>query len=318
MKQKHEDQLKEITDKLEQGIKEVFSSERYREYLSVMNRFHNYSFGNLVLILMQKPDASLVAGYKTWQTMERQVKKGEKGIMILAPCLKKKVILVEKIDPKTGEIIEDSNGNVIKERQEVQYATFHPVAVFDVAQTEGKELPSLADELKGQVADYSVLMDAVKKAAPAPIRFEPWEEEKKGYYSPVQNEIVVKEGMSELQTIKTTIHETAHSILHSNPVLNKDRATVEVEAESVAFVVCQHLGLDTSDYSFGYLAGWSSNKELPELKSSLSIIQKTSHELIEQIDRTVFKNTNNLDISMQMEIQEQKIPDLADTHRHRR
>lgn len=318
MRQLQEDKLKEITDKLEEGIKKVFSSDRYKEYLSAMNKFHGYSYNNLLLIMMQKPDASLVAGYKTWQSMERQVKKGEKGIMILAPCPKKKVVYIDKIDPRTREPVRDREGNIIKERKEINYATFHPVAIFDVSQTEGKELPSLAGELKGQVPDYTVLLDAIKEVAPAPVRFAHWEESKKGYYSPAEQEIVIKSEMSELQTVKTVIHETAHSILHSDLTIEKDRSTAEVEAESVAFVVCQHLGLDTSDYSFGYLASWSSDKGLPELKSSLSIIQKTSQQLIEQIDKAISKRTNNLDISAELADQEQKIPGLGDIHRHRR
>lgn len=318
MKQGQDNRLKEITEKLEAGIKDVFSSDRYRDYLSTMNKFHGYSYNNLLLIMLQKPDASLIAGYKTWQTLERQVKRGEKGIMILAPCPKKSIVYTDKVDPQTMEAVKDEDGNAVKEQKEIRYATFRPVAVFDVSQTEGKELPSLSQELKGQVPDYPVLLDAIKEAAPAPVRFDSWEESRKGYYDLMKKEIVIKSDMSELQTIKTAIHETAHSILHSDPTMKKDAPTMEVEAESVAFVVCQHFGLDTSDYSFGYLAGWSSGKELPELRSSLSTIQKTSSELIEQMDKAISRYTNNLDISLEIAAQERKIPDLVDTHRHRR
>ncbi|WP_270269303.1 ArdC family protein [Enterocloster clostridioformis] len=317
-KKGHSDKIKELTKKLEEGIKEVFTSGRYREYLSTMQKFHSYSYNNSMLILLQKPEASYVAGYKTWETMERHVKKGEKGITIFAPCPYKVKKPVEVYDSKTGQVKRDIHGKPVTEEKEITYASFKAISIFDYSQTEGKPLPELAKELQGEIPDYMVLMDSIKEVAPAPIHFDSWEQSKKGHYDLANKEIVIKSGMSELQTVKTAIHETAHSILHKDQAHVKDSATMEVEAESVAFVVCQHLGLDTSDYSFGYLAGWSSNKELPELKSSLQTIQKTAHELIENLDTTILKNTNNIDISQCIADEPMKISSIADTHRHRR
>lgn len=317
-KKGYSDKIKELTDKLEAGIKEVFTSDKYREYLSTMNKFHNYSFNNSMLIHMQKPEASYVAGYKTWETMERHVRKGEKGITIFAPCPYKVKKPVEVYDSKTGQVKRDIHGKPMMEEKEITYASFKAISIFDISQTEGKPLPELAQELKGEIPDYMVLMDSVKEIAPVPIRFESWEQSKKGHYNLANKEIVIKSGMSDLQTVKTAIHETAHSIVHKDQAHVKDSATMEVEAESVAFVVCQHLGLDTSDYSFGYLAGWSSNKELPELKSSLQTIQRTSHEVIESLDRAILKNTNNIDISLSIADDSMKISSIGDIRHHRR
>lgn len=324
--------LKELTDKLEAGIKEVFSSRKYKDYLKAMSRFHGYSYNNTMLILLQKPDARLLAGYKTWQGMERNVKKGEHGILILAPGKKKFTKYMDKIDKETRKPVLDKDGNPVKVRKEIEYLTFHPTTIFDVSQTEGKPLPSMTEELEGQVTDYPIIMDSLKEVAPAPIRFDSWEDTKKGYFSPLLNEIVIKSGMSELHTVKTGIHETTHSILHGGTGNLKDSATMEVEAESVAFIVCNHLGLDTSDYSFEYLATWSSNKELPELQKSLSTIQKTAHDLINKLDQAIARrsrdlsveepdlsrDTNNRDISLEIADREPEIPTLLDTHRHRR
>lgn len=312
------DKIKELTDKLEAGIKEVFTSGRYREYLSAMNKFHSYSYNNSLLILMQKPEASYVVGYKTWETLGRHVKKGEKGITILAPCPYKSVKYVEVVDPNTGQVKRDEQGNVMKERKEISRASFKAILIFDISQTEGKPLLELAKELQGEIPDYKILMDSIHEVAPVPIQFDTWNETKKGHYDLAKREIVIKSGMSELQTIKTAIHETAHSILHKDKAHAKDQATMEIEAESVAFICCQHLGLDTSDYSFGYLAGWSSNKELPELKASLQTIQKIAHGVIEQLDKAILKYTNNLDISRCIADEAMKIPSIGDTHRHRR
>ena len=317
-KKGHSDKITELTDRLEKGIKEVFESSRYREYLSTMNKFHNYSYNNSMLILLQHPEASYVAGYKTWLTLDRHVRQGEKGITILAPCPYKVKKSVEVIDDKTGQVKRDSQGKPMTEEKEIAYASFKAISIFDISQTEGKPLPELAKELQGEIPDYMILMDSLKEVAPAPIRFEEWDKSKKGHYDLVDKEIVIKSGMSELQTAKTAIHEMAHSILHKDQAHIKDSATMEVEAESTAFVVCQHLGLDTSDYSFGYLAGWSSDKELPELKSSLQTIQKTAHEVIESLDRAILKNTNNLDISLSIADEPMKISSIADIHRHRR
>lgn len=239
---------------------------------------------------------------------------------------------MDKIDKDTRKPVLDQDGNPVKVPKEIEYLTFYPTTVFDISQTEGKPLPVMAEELNGQVTDYGIIMDSLKETAPAPIRFESWEESKKGYFSPLLNEIVIKSGMSELQTVKTGIHETAHSILHSGTNNLKDSATMETEAESIAFIVCCHLGLDTSSYSFPYLATWSSSKELPELKSSLSTIQKTAHSLIEKLDQAISKrirehsieeqelsrDTRNPDISLETVHQEPEIPALPDTHRRRR
>ena len=331
-KKNPEDKLNELTDKLEAGIKEVFSSQKYKDYLKVMSRFHGYSYNNTMLILLQKPDARLLAGYKTWQGMERNVKKGEHGISILAPSKKRFTKYMDKIDKDTRKPVLDQDGNPVKVPREIEYLTFYPTTIFDISQTEGKPLPVMAEELNGQVTDYGIIMDSLKETAPAPIRFESWEESKKGYFSPLLNEIVIKSGMSELQTVKTGIHETAHSILHSGTNNLKDSATMETEAESIAFIVCCHLGLDTSSYSFPYLATWSSSKELPELKSSLSTIQKTAHSLIEKLDQAISKrirehsiegpeisrDTGNPDISLEIADREPEIPALPDTHRRRR
>lgn len=296
-REEQEEQIKALTDQLEKGIKEVFTSEKYKAYLSTMEKFHFYSFNNSILIYLQRPNATRVAGFKTWQSLERHVKEGEKGIRIFAPRPYKVIRDVEAVDPGTGEVLLDPNGKPIMEKEERSYVRFIPVNVFDVSQTEGKALPTLAEELQGDAQNYEALMAAVKETAQVPIRFDTWTDSKKGYYNLTNEEIVIKSGMSELQTVKTAIHETAHSILHTDKEHLKDSATMEVEAESVAFVVCQHFGLDTSDYSFGYLAGWSSGKELPELKASLQTIQRTSNDLINRLDQLVLKYTNNLDIS---------------------
>ena len=218
-KKNPEDKLNELTDKLEAGIKEVFSSQKYKDYLKVMSRFHGYSYNNTMLILLQKPDARLLAGYKTWQGMERNVKKGEHGISILAPSKKRFTKYMDKIDKDTRKPVLDQDGNPVKVPKEIEYLTFYPTTIFDISQTEGKPLPVMAEELNGQVTDYGIIMDSLKETAPAPIRFESWEESKRGYFSPLLNEIVIKSGMSELQTVKTGIHETAHSILHSGTTI---------------------------------------------------------------------------------------------------
>lgn len=311
-REEREEQIKALTDQLEKGIKEVFTSEKYKAYLSTMAKFHSYSFNNSILIYMQKPDASLVAGYKTWQSLERQVKKGEKGILIFAPCPYTSVREKEVIDPETGKVQVDSDGKPVKEKRKISCTYFRPVNVFDVSQTEGKALPTLAEELQGDAQNYEALMAAVKETAQVPIRFDTWTDSKKGYYNLTNQEIVIKSGMSERQTVKTAIHETAHSILHTDKEHLKDSATMEVEAESVAFVVCQHFGLDTSDYSFGYLAGWSNGKGLPELKASLQTIQRTSNDLINRLDQLVLKYTNNLDISQSIAEEHKKIPSIGD------
>ena len=286
-------QVREITDKLEQGLKELFESERFKEYLKTMSKFYNYSFNNTLLIAMQKPDATLIAGYTAWQrNFDRHVMKGEKGIKILAPAPYKVQEEREKLDPATQKPVLDKDGKPVTETVEVTRPAFKVVSVFDVSQTDGKELPDIAvDELTGSVENYAAFFDALKELSPVPIAFENITDGAKGYFSHVENRIAIQEGMSEIQTIKTAIHEIAHAKLHAvtpgekvAPEDKKDRRTKEVEAESVAYTVCQRYGIETSDYSFGYIAGWSSDKETKELKGSLETIRKTAAEMITGID----------------------------------
>ena len=290
---KNAQQVREITDKLEQGIKELFESERFKEYLRTMSKFYNYSFNNTLLIAMQKPEATYVAGYTSWQrNFDRQVMKGEKGIKILAPAPYKAQEEREKIDPVTQKPVIGADGKTVTETVEVLRPAFKVVSVFDVSQTDGKELPDIiVDELKGTVENYEAFFDALRQESPVPISFEDIPGGAKGFFSPVESRIAIQEGMSEIQTVKTAIHEIAHAKLHAvkpdekaAPEDKKDRHTKEVEAESVAYTVCQRYGIETSDYSFGYIAGWSSGKETKELKSSLDTIRKTAAEMIEGID----------------------------------
>ena len=288
------DRLKEITDRLEQGILEVFESERYKEYLRVMSKFHHYSFNNTMLIALQKPDASLIAGFSAWKnTHGRTVKKGEKGIRIIAPAPFKVKQETEKLDPETNMPLVGADGNAITEEKEITIPAYKVVSVFDVSQTEGKELPSIGvDELTGDVSQYEDFFTALKKASPVPIALEHIEGSAHGYYHLAEKRIAIDDNMSELQTLKTAIHEIAHAKLHdidlNAPKEEKknhpNQRTREVEAESIAYTVCQHYGLDTSDYSFGYVAGWSSGKELSELKGSLETIRLAASELIDSID----------------------------------
>ena len=292
--EKPADKLKEITDRLEQGITELFESERYKEYLRVMSKFHNYSFNNTLLIAMQKPDASLVAGFSSWKNnFGRNVMKGEKGIKIIAPSPFTVKQEVEKTDPQTGKPVIGKDGKPVTEEKEIKVPAYKVVSVFDVSQTEGRELPDIAvDELTGDVDRFKDFFAALEQASPVPIGFEKIEGGAHGYYHLEEKRIAIDEGMSDLQTLKTAIHEIAHAKLHDID-LNApkeeqkprvDRRTREVEAESVAYTVCQHYGLDTSDYSFGYVAGWSSGKELAELRGSLETIRNTAAEMINAID----------------------------------
>ena len=292
--EKPAEKLKEITDRLEQGITELFDSERYKEYLRVMSKFHNYSFNNTLLIAMQKPDASLIAGFTAWKNQfQRNVKKGEKGIKIIAPSPFKIKQETEKIDPQTQKPVIGRDGKPVTEEKEITIPAYKVVSVFDVSQTEGKELPDIAvDALTGDVEQYSDFFAALEKTSPVPIGFERIEGGAHGYYHLEDKRIALDEGMSELQTLKTAIHEIAHAKLHDidlNAPKDEqqprvDRRTREVEAESVAYTVCQHYGLDTSDYSFGYVAGWSSGRELAELKSSLETIRSAAADIINSID----------------------------------
>lgn len=287
---KREEQLKEITERLEQGVKDYFTDENYAAYLNTMAKFHDYSFNNTLLIAMQKPEATLVAGYQAWQKkFKRNVKKGERGIKIIAPAPVREKEEVEKIDPVTLEPVLKANGQPETEIIETVIPRFRVTTVFDVAQTEGEPLPELETaDLTAGVENYKEFMEAITLASPVPIRFAEIEGESHGYYHQIEKEIVIKEGMSESQTMKTAIHEVAHARLHDKELLKeqgirKDKLTREVEAESTAYVVCQYFNLDTSDYSFPYIAGWSSDRDIRELRTSMDTIRKTAGELIETI-----------------------------------
>ena len=343
------ERLQEITAGIEQGIKELFESEKYMRYLSVMSKFHRYSVNNTMLIYMQRPDATLVAGFNKWKNQfERHVKKGEHGITIIAPTPYKKKIEEMKRDPDTHAPILDADGKAVMEEKEIEIPMFRPVKVFDVSQTDGKPLPELASSLSGTVPHYEAFLEAVRRSAPVPIEFEPMAENMDGYFSSEQQRIALREGMSEVQTISAAVHETAHSKLHdpkkyeAEPTWKivmvseggtkhdfrqdfateaeaeqaaaeegwryvdenqfewrleveedltavkqaaKNRNTEEVEAESISYAVCQYFGIQTGENSFGYIASWSEGKELKELRASLETINKTSCELINDIER---------------------------------
>ncbi len=343
------ERLREITDGIEQGIKELFESEKYMRYLSVMSRFHRYSVNNTMLIYMQKPDATLVAGFNKWKDQfERHVKKGEHGITIIAPTPFKKKIEEQKLDPDTKAPILDKEGKIVTEEKEIEIPMFRPVKVFDVSQTDGKPLPVLASSLSGNVQNYEIFMEALRRSAPVPIAFEPLDANMDGYFLSEQQRIAIRIGMSEVQTVSAAVHETAHSKLHDPKKFEaeqswkvvmvsdggtkhdfkldfateaeaeqfatnegwryvdenqfewrleveedltavqqaaKNQRTEEVEAESISYAVCQYFGIETGENSFGYIAAWSKDKELKELKASLEIINKTSCELISDIDR---------------------------------
>lgn len=292
--EKQDDKVKEITDRLQKGIQKIFDSEQYKNYLRVMSSFHDYSLNNTLLIAMQKPDATLVKGFKAWQAkgIERHVKKGEKGIKIIAPAPFTVKQEKQKLDP-AGKPLFGEDGKPLVDVQEIKVPNYRVVSVYDVSQTDGKELPDISvDNLVANVEQYDDFFKALEKSSPVPIGFEQIDSGANGYFSLTGNKrIAIQEGESQLQTLKTAIHEIAHARLHDidlNALKEEqnrvDRRTREVEAESVAYTVCQHFGLDTSDYSFAYIAGWSSNKEMSELKSSLETIQTAAKELITEIE----------------------------------
>lgn len=294
MADKRADQLKEITERLEQGVKDIFTSEMYTKYLLTMSKFHNYSFNNTLLIAMQRPDATLVAGYNAWKNkFNRYVKKGEKGIQIIAPAPVKEREEREKIDKDTGLTVLNESGEPEIEVVERVIPRFRVTTVFDYAQTDGEPLPTLeVNELTARVKDYTLLKEAIEQVSPVPIRFGEIEGNAKGYYSHVDKEICVRADMGESQTIKTMIHEVAHAMLHDSDQLKqrgeeKDQLTKETEAESIAFTVCSALGIDTSDYSFPYVASWASGKELKELKDSMDTIRLTAADFLEKLETAV-------------------------------
>ena len=277
-----------IMQSLESGVEELFTSNRYQEFLKTMAKFHNYSFNNTMLIAMQRPDATLVTSYKNWQSMGRQVMKGEKGITIIAPAPYKKMKEKEVLDENQRPIM-GTDGKPKTEQVEVTVPHFKAVTVFDIAQTSGEPIQTLAPELlTAAVQDFDSFMQAIQKISPVPIRFDEIDGNANGYYHNADKEIVIKKGLSESQTLKTAIHETAHAKLHDREIMEslgveKDRLTKEVEAESVAYCVCSSFGLDTSDYSFPYIAGWSSSREMKEMKASMDVIRKTAGEMIDQL-----------------------------------
>lgn len=286
---KRADELHQITDKLEKGVKDVFQSDKYKQFLNVMAKFPRYSVNNTMLIMMQRPDAQLCQSFTGWKQMGRYVKKGEKGISILAPAPYKIEREQTKMDEK-GRPVFDADGEPVKEKVEVTIRAFKVVKTFDLSQTDGKELPTIGpSELMGNIEGYPKLLQALQEISPVPVSFELIDGDAKGFYHLEDKKIVVQDGMSEVQTIKTLLHEMAHQKLHDkdNVPEAKDisRNGKEVEAESVAYVVCQHYGINTSDYSFSYVAGWSEGKETPELKASLDKIRQTASEFIYQIDQ---------------------------------
>ena len=291
-KQSSRDRLKEITASIEDGIKELFQSESYAQYLQTMSRFHHYSVNNQVLIHMQKPDATLVAGFNKWKNQfGRNVIKGEHGIKIIAPTPFKKKIEQEKLDPDTQLPMLDADGKIITEEKTIQIPMYKPVTVFDVSQTEGRPLPQLAHDLSGNVANYDVFMEALRRSSPVPISIEVMGGGMDGYFDLEHQDIAIRKGMSEVQTVSAVIHEMAHALLHNRAKDTEEktpelsRSTEEVQAESISYAVCAYYGIATGDNSFGYIASWSKDKTLPELRESLEVISKTADGLINDIDR---------------------------------
>ena len=296
---KNREQLKEITDRIEAGIRDIFESgdmEKYRNYLRTMSRFHNYSLNNQALIHLQRPDATLVAGYNRWRDkFSRHVLRGEKGITIIAPTPYKKKIEQEKLDPDTRLPILDADGKVITEEKEIEIPMFRPVKVFDYAQTDGKPLPervaSPVANLTGSVENYEAFMEALRRSSPVPVEFKPLPADMDGYFSPKFQSITLREGMSEVQTVSAAVHEIAHAKLHNYGLQQaaerkaKSRNTEEVEAESISFMVCAYFGIETGANSFGYVATWSKNAELPEFRASLDTISKTANGIITDVEK---------------------------------
>ena len=369
------ERLQEITAGIEQGIKELFESEKYMRYLSVMSKFHRYSVNNTMLIYMQRPDATLVAGFQKWKNQfERHVKKGEHGITIIAPTPYKKKIEEMKRDPDTHAPILDTDGKAVMEEKEIEIPLFRPVKVFDVSQTDGKPLPELASSLSGTVPHYEAFLEAVRRSAPVPIEVEPMAANMDGYFSSEQQRIALREGMSEVQTVSAAVHETAHSKLHdpkkheAEPTWKivmvseggtkkdyrldfateveaeqaaaedgwryvdenqfewrleveedltavkqaaKNRNTEEVEAESISYAVCQYFGIQTGENSFGYIASWSEGKELKELRASLETINKTSCELISDIERNYKEICKERGIDLTADLEPEQAPQQA-------
>lgn len=284
-----------VMKELEDGVKDLFESGNYKEYLDVMSRFYNYSFNNNLLIAMQRPDATHVASFTAWkEEFGRNVKKGEKGIHIIAPVIKKEIVEKQKFDPKTKKPLYDDKGNPVMEAKEKTKTVFRVVNVFDISQTAGKELPEIAKRLEGDVENVNEVLSALGEISPVPIRFGKVGGQSNGYYSGKNKEIVIRENLSDSHCIKTCIHEISHALLHDKDHLDKvhlplpDARTREVQAESIAYVVCRHFNIDSSDYSFGYIASWSKDKELDELKASMNTIRYTASSIIRGMEKELY------------------------------
>lgn len=315
-RQTREEKMSAIQKKLEDGVRAIFTSEKYQEYISAMSKFPRYSINNCILIASQLPEASLVCGFRKWQTeFNRTVNKGEHGIMILAP-IKGKTEVVEEVFDENNKAVVDENGNQKTEKVTREYQTFRPVYVFDVSQTSGDPLPTLASELNETVDSFEEMKSVLISISPVPVSFETINGGANGYYSPTAGKIVIDERLPQLQMLKTMVHEIAHATLgHGSKEDKWDRQTKEVQAESVAYWVTQMIGLDTSDYSFGYISGWSKDKEVSELKESLDVIKQTADKLsssIEEKIRELKKERESLPM-----VSEEKEPYIPTLHKKR-
>ena len=348
--QEKRQQIVEITEKLDAEIKSFVNSDKYKNWLKTMSKFHNYSFSNTILISLQRPDSSLVCGYRAWETnFNRHVKKGEKGIRILAPAPIKKTIETEIIDPDTHKPKIDENGNTLKEEKQIVIPKFHVVSVYDIAQTEGDELPTIGiSELSGKVSGYKELIEAITAAAPVPVEYAPIDSGAKGYFSPSEQKIVINEGMSEVQTLKTLLHETAHAMIRDKAGVkvegledvdtgNKTRKSKEVEAESIAYTCVEYINammsgnadkkddgfekIDVSDYSFAYIASWISSMEIKELKESMETIRKTASHIIGKIEENLKDRVIEKHMSIKDRLAEgeaKKIAQLKKQHKEKK
>lgn len=296
----NKERLKELGEKIEAGIREVFDSGKYAEYLKVMSRFPTYSVNNQMLIRLQRPNATRVAGYNKWQQFERHVKRGEHGITIIAPTPYKKKIEEQKLDPDTKAPVLDANGKVVMEEKEIEIPTFRPIKVFDYAQTEGKPLPQLAADLFGNVQHYEAFMEALRRTSPVPLTIEPMQDNMDGFFSPTAQRIAIRQGMSEVQTVCACIHEMTHATLHNyekqrmeaaagdpdkEPPKPKTHQIEEIEAESTSYMVCQYFGIETGENSFGYVASYCKDRELSELRACLNTINKAAGGMIAGIEK---------------------------------
>ena len=308
-KKSQKELITELTENLEKTIQQFMESEKYKAFLTQMAQFHSYSLNNQILIALQKPDATLCASYAGWKKNERHVKPGEKGIKIICPAPYKTQTIKNKVNPQTGEIEYSTDGSPKKKVVEKVIPAYKIGYTFDISQTEGKDLPEITQRLQGDLDTYQKnLLQALQKISPVPVLFQPIQGDANGYYHKVEKTIVVDDNLSEKQTLKTLVHELSHALLHNTdvPDVPKDSSIKEVQAESIAYIVCQYFGIDSSEYSFGYIAGWSSDKEVSELKNSLEIIRTTSNKIIteaefaltqKEIPVQATKNTINKTIS---------------------